>query len=378
MAYYLKCVKGFIAFFLFLAIVQQGSAATRPDNVKSQEQSINLAASLEPTAKIQLKRLCEGKNCASYITYDGPINENSLKEFGKRASNLTSGTTVLLNSTGGDLSTGIRLGQLIRSLRLNTRVGQISEKDNVTTLEAGSCYSTCAFAFLGGVVRQVSEESKYGFYPLYSIQKTTGKLDDKALKNALANIGQYFNQMGIDIQLLKMIISLKEKELYIVNQANLKLLNVDNTASIALNRWNVQALGNGKLIATVSEKNLLGKVIMTVGISKIDNKYIYTVFMKPLFAEIELTNLADQLNKNKTITIRNISTELIKEIDQWALTTSGIKANVFLTEKEVEELARQTNFTVDLKNEQNFNSTIQSTTVFGTAGLRGALLAMKK
>jgi hypothetical protein len=100
--------------------------------------------------------------------------------------------------------------------------------------------------------------------------------------------------------------------------------------------------------------------------------------MKPLFAEIELTNLADQLNKNKTITIRNISTELIKEIDQWALTTSGIKANVFLTEKEVEELARQTNFTVDLKNEQNFNSTIQSTTVFGTAGLRGALLAMKK
>lgn len=346
--------------------------------MKSQEQSINLAASLEPTAKIQLKRLCEGKNCASYITFDGPINENSLKEFGKRASTLTSGTTVLLNSTGGDLSTGIRLGQLIRSLRFNTRVGQISEKDNVTTLEAASCYSSCAFAFLGGVVRQVSEESKYGFYPLYSIQKTTGKLDDKALKNALANIGQYFNQMGIDIQLLKMIISLKEKELYSVNQANLKLLNIDNTASIALNRWNVQALGNGKLIATVSEKNLLGKVIMTVGISKIDNKYIFTVFIKPLFAEIELTNLADQLNKNKTITIRNISTELIKEIDQWALTTSGVKANVFLTEKEVEELARQTNFTVDLKNEQNFNNAIQSTTVFGTAGLRGALLAMKK
>ncbi len=365
-------------FFFFFAIVQQGSAATRTENVKSQEQSINLAASLEPTAKIQLKRLCEGKNCASYITFDGPINENSLKEFGKRASTLTSGTTVLLNSTGGDLSTGIRLGQLIRSLRFNTRVGQISEKDNVTTLEAASCYSSCAFAFLGGVVRQVSEESKYGFYPLYSIQKTTGKLDDKALKNALANIGQYFNQMGIDIQLLKMIIGLKEKELYIVNQANLKLLNIDNTASIALNRWNVQALGNGKLIATVSEKNLLGKVIMTVGISKIDNKYIFTVFIKPLFAEIELTNLADQLNKNKTITIRNISTELIKEIDQWSLTTSGIKANVFLTEKEVEELARQTNFTVDLKNEQNFNNAIQSTTVFGTAGLRGALLAMKK
>lgn len=370
--------KAFIALLLLLGIALQGSALTRTDNLKSQEQSINLATTLESTAKIQVKRLCEGKNCASYVTFDGSINEISLKEFGKRASTLPSGTTVLLNSTGGDLSTGIRLGQLIRNLRLNTRVGQVLEKDNVATLDSGGCYSTCAFAFLGGVVRQVSEESKYGFYPLHSIQKTTGKLDDKALKNAIANIGQYFNQMGIDIQLLKIIIGLKEKELYFVNQANLKLLNVDNTASVTLNRWNVQALGNGKLIATVSEKNLFGKVIMTVGISKIDNRFICTVFLKPLFTEIELTNLADQLNNSNTISIRNSGTEMTNDIDRWVLTTTGIKANVFLTEKEVETLARQTDFTVDLKNEKNFNNVIQSTTVFGTAGLRGALLAMKK
>jgi len=189
-----------IALLLLSGLALESIAATRSDSVKPQEQPINLATSLEPTAKILLKRLCEGKNCTSYITFDGPINENSLKEFGKKASALPTGTTVLLHSTGGDLSTGIRLGQLIRNLRLNTRVGQVSEKENAATLEAGSCYSTCAFAFLGGVVRQVSEESKYGFYPLHSIQKTTGKLDDKALKNALANIGQYFNQMGIDIK----------------------------------------------------------------------------------------------------------------------------------------------------------------------------------
>jgi len=140
----------------------------------------------------------------------------------------------------------------------------------------------------------------------------------------------------------------------------------------------VQALGNGKLIATVSEKNLLGKVIMTVGISKIDNRFICTVFLKPLFTEIELTNLADQLNNSKAISIRNSGIEMTKEIDRWTLTTTGIKVNVFLTEKEVETLARQTDFTVDLKNEKNFNNVIQSTTVFGTAGLRGALLAMKK
>ena len=367
-----------IALLLLSGLALESIAATRTDTVKSQEQPINLATSLEPTAKILLKRLCEGKNCTSYITFDGPINENSVKEFGKKASALPTGTTVLLHSTGGDLSTGIRLGQLIRNLRLNTRVGQVSEKENAATLEAGSCYSTCAFAFLGGVIRQVSEESKYGFYPLHSIQKTTGKLDDKALKNALANIGQYFNQMGIDIQLLKMIINLKEKELYIVNQSNLKLLNVDNTASVTLNRWNVQALGNGKLIATVSEKNLLGKVIMTVGISKVDNRFVCTVFLKPLFTEIELTNLADQLNNSKAISIRNSGIEMTKEIDRWAITNTGIKANVLLSEKEVEAIARQTDFTVDLKNEQNLNNVIQSTTVFGTAGLRGALLAIKK
>ena len=90
------------------------------------------------------------------------------------------------------------------------------------------------------------------------------------------------------------------------------------------------------------------------------------------------TNLADQLNNSKAISIRNSGVEMTKEIDRWAITNTGIKANVLLSEKEVEAIARQTDFTVDLKNEQNFNSTIQSTTVFGTAGLRGALLAMKK
>ena len=104
--------------------------------------------------------------------------------------------------------------------------------------------------------------------------------------------------------------------------------------------------------------------------------FTFTLADAPL--EIELTNLAEQLNNSKTISIRNSGTEMTKDIDRWALTTTGIKVNVFLTEKEVETLARQTDFTVDLKNEKNFNNVIQSTTVFGTAGLRGALLAMKK
>lgn len=365
-----------IRLLIFAMLPLQVVLASRPDNVQPSGLSLGLLGSPEQTARIELRRLCEGESCQSYIIYDGTINQASLKEFNNIASSQEIGTIVLLNSAEGDLTVGMQLGRLIRDLRFNSRVGR-ADADQ-TTPQAGNCYSTCALAFLGGGIRRIPEESKYGFYPLRSAQEKKGNLDEKTLKSSLSMIGQYIAQMGVDIRLLKMILEHKDQKLSVVNQVNLRLLNVDNSITVSLSKWSLQALGNGSLIATVSEKNSLGTVLVTIGLNRLGNKFICTVFIRPISAEVSPVDLVNSLNKNKIIKIRNKDLELARPLDNWSLTASGMRANFSLTEVETERLIGQPDFILDLRNNLDAHIAVQKPLTFGTSGLKGALMAIKK
>lgn len=70
---------------------------------------------------------------------------------------------VILNSQGGSFINGIRMGELFR-------------KNNVmTALSPGqSCSSACAIAFLGGIMRYMSNESKITFHAPYVKKQLSG------------------------------------------------------------------------------------------------------------------------------------------------------------------------------------------------------------
>ena len=69
---------------------------------------------------------------------------------------------VVLDSAGGNLMGGIKLGETIRELGLGTRVARslsVTQAGGAERLAPGECYSACAFAFIGGKWRNAGNES---------------------------------------------------------------------------------------------------------------------------------------------------------------------------------------------------------------------------
>jgi hypothetical protein len=71
-----------------------------------------------------------------------------------------SSVTVVLDSPGGTLGSGIGLGVRIRKFGFNTAVGFTT--GGSFAVEPGRCLSACAIAFLGGKQRSLSPKDQLG------------------------------------------------------------------------------------------------------------------------------------------------------------------------------------------------------------------------
>ena len=128
-----------------------------------------------------------------HIEMSGPINPDTpfiikrlldkIQNSPNRCINKSSGNVfsipVYLNSGGGYMKDGYKLGELFR-------------KEQASTLIAydGECYSSCAAAFLGGFYRKMGKESKLMFHAPY----LTSGYDISCLKNS-GKLKDYFKRM---------------------------------------------------------------------------------------------------------------------------------------------------------------------------------------
>ncbi len=122
------------------------------------------------------------------------------------------GNQIVLNSPGGNLSAGMKLGRMIRENDLFSFVGNpkpdergawLSEDSNRYEYPtAGTCASACAYAFIGGTRRHLIGDSKLGFHRFYvgPDAATTIKAEE-ALSTAQQISGQlisYLVEMDVD------------------------------------------------------------------------------------------------------------------------------------------------------------------------------------
>jgi hypothetical protein len=115
----------------------------------------------------------------SVVSITGEFNLSDGAEFAERVAKLNR-TVVVLNSIGGNLLAGIRIGNVIRLKGFATAVrdGQI-------------CASACAVAWLGGVVRYMGVDARIGFHAAFD--RETG--EETGVGNAL--VGSYLNRLGL-------------------------------------------------------------------------------------------------------------------------------------------------------------------------------------
>lgn len=110
-------------------------------------QLFKIAFGGDPIGTYHLRALRSGTE----LELDGPIAFGVTDAVEKALDANPTVTTIRLNSSGGRVDEGRRLGRLIASRRL-------------TTVTTDSCLSACTFAFLGGKRRLIAKDARLGFH----------------------------------------------------------------------------------------------------------------------------------------------------------------------------------------------------------------------
>ena len=101
---------------------------------------------------------------------------------------------IFLNSPGGTLAAGIELGRLFRGERLRT-----------TVPEGAECHSACAYAFLGGMDREVREGADIGFHKFSLPDGLSTVADANSMLSQAQTLSSkllsYVIAMGVDARL---------------------------------------------------------------------------------------------------------------------------------------------------------------------------------
>ena len=121
-----------------------------------------------------------------FIVIDGPIVDGDYNNFVKVFSQHPKAALVVLNSNGGVVYDGIKIGMLIRQSDLNTMI-----------VNDGVCFSICAAIFFSGKQKFIQERSNLG---VHSASDATGK----RAEDINAMIGWYFGMLGYDLGLVQL------------------------------------------------------------------------------------------------------------------------------------------------------------------------------
>lgn len=114
------------------------------------------------------------------IRFSGPVEFGDSAAF-ERLSSQHAVKTVILDSGGGVLSEGLKMGDIIRERRLVTRV-----------LPGTACASACGYMWLAGRERIIEGDGKVGFHAVYNADSN---FEVSASGNALA--GAYMARLGL-------------------------------------------------------------------------------------------------------------------------------------------------------------------------------------
>jgi hypothetical protein len=175
-----------------------------------------------------------GLDLFQLIRADGviaPGTADRLRELAKEKG-LIRGGTIYLNSAGGSLVEGMKLGKAIRELGLETYIGD--------QRKAAYCLSACTLAFLGGVYRSMDNNARYGVHRFYSETGIPHASDLDTAQILSADIVNYIKSMGVDPMLFQLMVLRGKDEVTIIPKTTLEKLNVLNNG-ISQTKWEITA-----------------------------------------------------------------------------------------------------------------------------------------
>ena len=212
----------------------------------------------------------------------GKIERKTEDVFGDVAKNLPAGSIVVLNSLGGDLVGGLRLGQSIRARNFHTWI--LDAQTDLAVLRDkknnGKCFSSCAYAFMGGVKRLVD---KGGLYGVHQFRNVDDKLDAVQAQKISALLARYLDAMGVNRQLLDLAMLTEPGKITVINESQRANWNVETsvTRAVTASRWKLEAAAGGKRLAYSSVRQSQRQSLLTFALTYINGQPRALLIAKP-------------------------------------------------------------------------------------------------
>jgi len=160
----------------------------------------------------------------SWIVADGEITRDTpdhFRKFVQKEGIDSAKIEVYLNSPGGNLIGGLKLGETIREFGFNTRVARSVPNIGQFEMDApGECYSACAFTFLGGKSR-IAPDRSVGVHQHYTDEALSDPdakrytASDLSFEQIIAGVlADYVVRMGVDARFLTLASLTRPKDIY--------------------------------------------------------------------------------------------------------------------------------------------------------------------
>jgi hypothetical protein len=257
---------------------------------------------------MEFKSASNGGNCngCSWISAMGEITEETPKKLEEYLKKSTYIDRIIFHSSGGNLLAGLKMGRILRKYNIKVGIGKTVEDTSVSstykydTVENGYCYSSCAYAFLGGVDRVVDNKDKLGFHQFYD-SKAINNLSQKQFnahdmvmdQKITGYIVQYLEDMGIDIRLYSLISKTHPLNMYNLSNDELDKYGI-NTNNLPTTDWILMAYDKG-LVAEIKSKENKFRTARLYATRK--NKYFFTVFVPSDYFNNSTYPLYSSINK---------------------------------------------------------------------------------
>jgi len=178
---------------------------------------------------LKASQLCTRSSCIPVLVFDAHVYQPTPEEFLASVKDLPAGSTILLSGYGKDVTSGVKVGEIIRSKQLKTKVGRLGSANLERTgfyKRAGVCLSACAMAFMGGVNREFDSEDQFG---VTAIEPNQPNLSEQELKLALGNTEGYLSRMNIQPSFFSYLKALNDVKLHMIDVKAATSYNIINS-----------------------------------------------------------------------------------------------------------------------------------------------------
>lgn len=212
-------------------------------------------------------------NTGATFVLEGVIEPGDTKRFKAYFDSKADGFgfSVALNSPGGNMIEGIKLGEYFRETAIKTFVARYPKQpfgmedydySNLDSVAGAQCSSACALAFLGGVEQTVADGGIIGFHQF------SGGGDERSAAETMAStqtvsaiVASYLREMGAAPGLFEMMSATPPEALYTPAAADLVFLGITTSPSFHSFRLIPK---DGEVVATATNARNLSSVLERV------------------------------------------------------------------------------------------------------------------